>query len=120
MSRIAIIEDFLAIRELYKYALEPIQAEVAAYPTGTLACLHIPSFAPDLLILDHRLPDMLGYAVLEQVQELSGVPVIVISGYLSPETIAHYHALGVATILEKPIDLTVLLQHVTHLLPSAK
>lgn len=116
MTRIAIVEDFPAIRELYKYALEPVNAEIQNYPSGTDAIKDIPSFRPDLLILDHRLPDMPGYSVIEQVPEAQDIPVIVISGYLDPQLLPKYEALGVRSILAKPIDLVVLLDRVSSLL----
>ncbi|MHB1651088.1 MAG: response regulator [Desulfitobacteriaceae bacterium] len=116
MLRIAIVEDFPAIRELYKYALEPIQAEIQDYPSGSEAIQSIGSFRPDLLILDHRLPDMRGYSVLEQVPEIRNIPVIVISGYLDPLLLPRYEALGVHNVLSKPIDLPFLLDRVTSLL----
>lgn len=116
MPRIAIVEDFPAIRELYKYALEPVSTEIQDYPSGTDAIKNLPSFRPDLLILDHRLPDMPGYAVLEQVPEAQKIPVIVISGYLDPQLLPRYESLGVSSILAKPIDLVVLLDRVSSLL----
>ncbi len=116
MYRIAIVEDFPAIRELYKHALEPIRAEIHEYPSGSIAVESIARFQPDLLILDHRLPDMSGYSVLERVPEIQQIPVIVISGYLDPQQIPHYQSLGVSTILTKPIDLSVLLEWVSSLL----
>jgi len=116
MKRIAIIEDVPAIRELYKYALEPIQAEIQAYPSVAEAVKHVEDYHPDLLILDHRLQDTTGYSILEQVPLLQQIPVIVISGYLDPEIIPHYHALGVKNILNKPVDIEVLVQQVNQLL----
>lgn len=118
MRRIAIVEDFPAIRELYKHVLEPIRAMIHEYPSGSVAIESIAQFHPDLLILDHRLPDMPGYSVLEQVPEIQNIPVIVISGYLDPLHIPHYESLGVRNILSKPIDLSILLNKVTALLEN--
>lgn len=116
MLRIAIVEDFPAIRELYRYALEPMQAEIRDYPTGTQAIEQIPQFCPDLLILDHRLPDMPGFVIIENLPEIKNIPIIVISGYLDPTVLPRYESLGVDSILSKPIDLTLLLNRVSQLL----
>jgi len=120
MKRIAIIEDVPAIRELYKYALEPIQANIETYPSAVEAIKYVGAFQPDLLILDHRLPDRAGYSVLQQVPQLQNIPVIVISGYLDPELVPLYHSLGVKIILNKPIDITVLVQQVNQFLGPQK
>ena len=119
MRRIAIVEDFSAIREFYKNALESVNVEIHDYPCGTVAVKNISHFQPDLLILDHRLPDMPGYSVLEQVPEIQNIPVIVISGYLDPQYIPYYQALGVTNILSKPIDVQTLLERVSTLLAEA-
>ncbi|MHB1407511.1 MAG: response regulator [Desulfitobacteriaceae bacterium] len=118
MRRIAIVEDFPAIRELYKNALEPIEAEIHEYASGSTAVQEIASFDPDLLILDHRLPDMHGYSILEQVPEMQKIPVLVISGYLESQYIPHYEALGVKNILSKPIKIETLIEQVSSLLKS--
>ncbi|KLU61034.1 sensor histidine kinase TodS [Peptococcaceae bacterium CEB3] len=119
MARIAIVEDFPAIRELYKYALEPMQAVIQDYPTGSEAIKQLPDFGPDLLILDHRLPDMTGNAIIEHLPQIQSIPIIVISGYLDPEILPRYESLGVSKILAKPIDLALLLEQVSQLLNSA-
>ncbi|WP_206811797.1 response regulator [Paradesulfitobacterium ferrireducens] len=118
MRRIAIVEDFPAIRKLYKNALEPMEAEIYEYASGSSAVQEIASFHPDLLILDHRLPDMHGFSILEQVPEMQKIPVLVISGYLESEYLPHYQALGVTRILSKPIKIETLVEQVSSLLET--
>lgn len=112
MKRIAIVEDVPSIQELYKYALEPVRADVRTYSSAGEAIKHVGLFQPDLLILDHRLTDTIGYFVLEQVPFLQQIPVILISGYLDPQIIPRYQELGVKTILSKPIDIEVFVNYV--------
>ena len=59
---------------------------------------------PQLVLLDLILPDTDGIALMEQVPELAGLPVIFISGYGRDETIVKALESGAADYLVKPFS----------------
>jgi DNA-binding response OmpR family regulator len=67
--KIAVVEDDVAIRELYrtKFELEGYQVQTAADGESGLALVE--EFAPDLLLLDIRMPGMNGDEMLAKVRE---------------------------------------------------
>lgn len=64
-----------------------------------------------LLVTDHRMPDMTGLQAFEEVMEqVSGFPVIVVSGYLDNDLIRRYINSGVRGIFLKPLNIFSLLK----------
>lgn len=62
---------------------------------------------PDIFITDIRLGDESGISFLEWLrsrEDLKGIPVIVISGNISPKEVLRAKSLGVSRILQKPAD----------------
>jgi DNA-binding NtrC family response regulator len=79
---VLIVEDESELAELYKsyLAKEPVDLALAA--TGTAALARIEQAPPAVVLLDLRLPDMGGEAILEHITG-SGLPtsVLVMTGY---------------------------------------
>ncbi len=67
---------------------------------------------PALVLLDLMLPGTDGVELLESVPELSGLPVIFISGYRRDETIARVLELGAADYIVKPFSPTELVARI--------
>lgn len=67
---------------------------------------------PALVLLDLMLPGTDGIALMEQVPELAGQPVIFISGYRRDETIARVLELGAADYIVKPFSATELVARI--------
>jgi CheY-like chemotaxis protein len=66
---------------------------------------------PDAIILDIHMPCGTGYAVLRQLKtstKTNHVPVIVISGSISPEDEKTVPELGADVFLRKPVDFSTL------------
>lgn len=64
---------------------------------------------PDLIVLDLKLPDMDGVALLEALRrECASCPVIVLSAHLTPELSLRALAAGASYVAEKPFQLEVL------------
>lgn len=71
---------------------------------------------PDIVVLDHGLPDTSGFCVLQYLKMQSAPPyVIVITG--DPRLEQDARARGADDVWLKPMDVTVMLQHFTQLLP---
>ena len=64
----------------------------------------------DLILLDHKMPDLAGDAVLEQIKAINPLArVIMITAYGAVDTAVKVMRLGADDFLEKPIDLEALL-----------
>jgi len=62
---------------------------------------------PDLILLDLDVPRLSGIDFLSQIKKsgfFQDIPVVIISGDHSPETIEHCNRLGVVDYLTKPFD----------------
>jgi len=80
------------------------------------------AFAPDLVLLDMRLPDGSGLEFLQQLRErqeeedAAGIPVLVMSAYGEVEDAVEAMKLGAADYLKKPFDLNELQIHIERVL----
>lgn len=67
----------------------------------------------DLVILDYHLPKRDGLEVIAEIKKVHpSVPVIVLTGYLSPESEKQFNELGAAKIFPKPFNYRTLLDAV--------
>jgi CheY-like chemotaxis protein len=76
--------------------------------------------APGLILLDRRLPDMLGNEVLRQLNAVpatSTIPVVVLSGDSGQEHAADILRLGAAEFLGKPFDVSQFLAMIDRFCP---
>jgi DNA-binding NtrC family response regulator len=72
--------------------------------TGQEALEKIAALPVDLVLLDVKLPDLDGLAVMERALQMRpGLPVVVMSGHGSIETVRQAFKLGAFDYLEKPI-----------------
>jgi DNA-binding NtrC family response regulator len=103
-ARVLIVDDERNIQVSVSRALtlEGYAAETAG--SGREALEKIASLPVDLVLLDVKLPDMDGLAVLEKARQARpGLPVAVMSGQGSIETVRQAFLLGAFDYLEKPI-----------------
>lgn len=76
---------------------------------------------PDLVLLDVMMPDMDGYSVCQAIRanpRTAGVPVTFISASSGPEEVARGLAAGGCGFISKPIEPTVLFDHIAQILNS--
>ena len=70
----------------------------------------------DIIILDYHLPKKDGLEVIAAVRKANpGIPVIVLTGYLNPESEAQFNRLGANKIFPKPFNYKMLLETVREL-----
>ncbi|MBO9201920.1 MULTISPECIES: response regulator [Niastella] len=73
---------------------------------------------PDMVVLDWRMPQISGREVLTRLRKLpqySSVPIIIFTGLLDPTHLEDAKQLGATFFLEKPFDITHLIQKLTYL-----
>lgn len=109
MRRVMVIEDDPLLADLMTDFLETLGHEIVLAETGAEALGKMDP-APDLITVDHRLPDMLGLDLLIQLRDhpiAKNIPKI----FLSADAKLHEseaRARGATAVLTKPVSLTQL------------
>lgn len=78
--RVLIVEDDASIALVEQKALERDGFDVTVAATGSAGVKLVRSWNPDLVILDHGLPDIDGREVIKQIRTSSRVPIVVVTG----------------------------------------
>ena len=106
--RVLFIEDEAALQTSYARYFSS-RYEMAFARTGAEAMQQLESFEPDVLVLDLRLPDTDGIALLQRIrQKRATIPVVVTTAYVSMEPLMHVLDLGHSAYLVKPFYLNEL------------
>lgn len=101
--RILVIDDDSAIRSSLRMTLEYEGYECLLAPTGQEGLSLLERDAPDLVLLDVKMPGMDGIEVLERIRAVNEtVPVIVISGHGTISTAVEATKKGAFDFIEKP------------------
>lgn len=108
VHRVLVVDDDASIRELITLALEDDGHEVLTASEGESALAMIPEVAPDVILLDTRMPVMDGheFALRYQQQNDCRAPLIVLTALDDPQTTAE--EIGADGYLPKPFDLSEL------------
>jgi two-component system nitrogen regulation response regulator NtrX len=102
-SRILVIDDESAIRDSLKMTLEYEGYECVLAATGQEGLALAEREAPDLVLLDVKMPGMDGLDVLERLRTLNeALPVIVVSGHGTISTAVEATKKGAFDFIEKP------------------
>lgn len=116
MQSILIIDDEASLAASLSFALEEEGFKVRCAFTGEAGVRELTAEPADLVLLDLRLPDIDGLAVLKRIGDsASPPPVIMISAHGDTRAAVRAIKLGAADYLTKPFDLDELL----HVLRSA-
>ncbi|MBL0210793.1 MAG: sigma-54-dependent Fis family transcriptional regulator [Holophagaceae bacterium] len=119
MTRILVVDDDLAIREMVAMALEKSGYRVERADGYAAGRASIRERRPDLIVSDIYMPGGSGLDLLKEVQELSDPPpLILMTAKGSIETAALALKDGVFDYLAKPFDLDVMLERVRAALAS--
>jgi DNA-binding response OmpR family regulator len=106
--KVLFVEDEAALQYSYQRFFKG-KYDMAYAPTGAEAMRQLDSFEPDVLVLDMRLPDTDGIALLQRIREKRPtLPVIVTTAYVSMEPLINVLDLGPSRYLLKPYELTEL------------
>ena len=112
-KRILIADDDESVRRMVARVLESADYNVTLAGSDVEVVSRAP--APHLLLLDLKRPDQASWAVIDQIGRLNtSAPIIVTSAWPNQSEVARDH--GVAALMEKPLDPTVLLKSIQTLL----
>src|SRR5262249_50436455 len=102
-SRILVIDDEAPIRDSLKMTLEYEGYEFIGAATGQEGLALAEREAPDLVLLDVKMPGMDGLEVLERLRHMTEtLPVVVISGHGTISTAVEATKKGAVDFIEKP------------------
>lgn len=108
LRKILLVEDDSDIALLARISLEEIGGwEVAIFESGAEAIGKAAGVAPDLIILDFRLPGINGDEVLKglrRIAEIATTPIIFMTASVMPRQVERLKALGALAVLPKPFD----------------
>src|SRR3979411_3112779 len=102
-SRILVIDDEGAIRDSLRMMLEYEGYDFVGAATGQEGLALAEREAPDLVLLDVKMPGMDGIEVLERLRNMNeALPVIVVSGHGTISTAVEATKKGAFDFIEKP------------------
>jgi CheY-like chemotaxis protein len=121
--KVLIVDDEPDARELLQVVLEQYGAQVLAVTCAAQVLASLESFPPDILISDIGMPDMDGYALMQQVRSLppekgGQIKAIALSAYARVEDQQRSLAVGFQHHISKPVDLDKLVQTIFELASS--
>jgi two-component system nitrogen regulation response regulator NtrX len=106
-SRILVIDDDSAIRDSLKMTLEYAGFDFVAAATGQEGLALAEREAPDIVLLDIKMPGMDGMEVLSRLRQMSETtPVVMISGHGTTSTAVEAIKRGAVDFLDKPFEST--------------
>ena len=121
MSRLLIVDDSVALLEVMKNILERNEYTVRTLNNVTDIYKVIAEFQPDLLILDIYLAGEDGREICKEIKkndETKFVCILVFSA--SPKTLEDYKSYCADDFIEKPFDITVLVEKIKSVLDYCK
>ena len=111
--KILIVDDDALQRDLLQGFLQKKGYDAATAANGKEALAYFGSHPVQLVILDHRMPDLNGDAVLAEMKRMTPlVRAIMVTAFGTVNTAVEVMKLGADDFLEKPVDLTALLEKI--------
>ena len=104
MSKIAIIEDDLAISQMYRIKFEAEGYAVEIAENGKLGLELVESFKPDIILLDIMMPEMTGDEMLKKLRKTDwgkDTKVIILTNMGEQESPAGLQELNVSSFIVK-------------------
>src|SRR5712692_720210 len=103
-STILVVEDEVKIRELLRLYCEREGLEVVSTGSGADAIGLTQTAAPDLVVLDLRLPDVPGESVASEIRRFSSVPILMLTAKAAERDRIHGLELGADDYVTKPFS----------------
>jgi DNA-binding response OmpR family regulator len=114
-KKIMVLDDDEPIRRSLQKLLQAERYEVVLAAEGSEALAKLDQHTIDLLLLDLNLPYKSGWDVFERITTANPLlPIIIITGRAKQSEVAI--AAGVGALMEKPLDIPLLLETISELL----
>ena len=111
--KILVVDDDMIVLNSCKRVLEAEYFEVHYVSCANKALKLMESDGFDLLLIDVKMPEHDGMFLIQKVKEKwSEIPIVVMSGYPTSETIANGFKLGATSFIAKPFTPDELLKSV--------
>jgi two-component system response regulator FixJ len=111
---VAVVDDDYAVRESLQFLLETAGFSVVAFSSVAQFLNEAPISNLSCLVVDQHMPDQTGLQLVSTLRQRGKtLPVVLITGSPSPDLLRQASELGVAKVLEKPLDDELLLRFVT-------
>jgi PAS domain S-box-containing protein len=103
-GRILVVDDELGPRESLRMLLK-VSYDIRTADSGPAALAEIPTYRPDVVILDIKMPGMNGLEVLRRVKDVDpSVEIVMITAYASLDTVKQALTFGAFEYLIKPFS----------------
>jgi DNA-binding response OmpR family regulator len=115
---VLVVDDNLHVAKALAVLLGQAGFEPATCHNGSDALAKARSAAPAAIVLDVHLPDINGLVLAQKLRTLLGpdVPIIIVSGDTSMETINSLSHVGATYFFPKPVNAAALIQRIRELL----
>jgi len=101
--KILVVDDDAIVIKSCKRILEAEGLEVSTVPSADEALEMIKKYEFDLLLIDVKMPKHDGVFLMREIKKvIPDMPIIVMSGYPTPETVSDVLKLGAAQFIPKP------------------
>ncbi|MEN8641008.1 MULTISPECIES: response regulator [Pseudomonas] len=105
VNRVLVVDDEQTLAQNLQAYLQAQGLEVHLAHDGTSGIEQAEKLAPDVIVLDYRLPDMEGFQVLETVRSHRQCHFVLITAHPTVEVRERAAELGVSHVLFKPFPL---------------
>jgi DNA-binding NtrC family response regulator len=114
------VDDDAIVIKSCRRILEAEGFEVTTVPSADEALEKIKNYDFDLLLIDVKMPKHDGIFLMREIKKnWPDIPIIVMSGYPTPETIADVQKLGATQFIPKPFKPDELMKSIRQVLQKA-
>lgn len=111
--KILVVDDDPIVLDSCKLVLEAEGFDIASVPSADKALETMENDDFDLLLVDVKMPEHDGMYLMQEIEKKwPQIPIVVMSGYPTPETIANGMKMGAAKFIPKPFTPDELLETV--------
>lgn len=121
MDKILLVDDVKLLLEIQKGILASSKVQILTANDGLEALALTRKELPQLIVMDHQMPNMDGVTCCRQLKAdplLRHIPVIMLTNTVNPADFALYREAGAIDCLSKPIDSKLFLSAIKKLLPA--
>ena len=120
VSSVLVIDNDVALTEIFKALLEPEAFEVFTAHQVEDGLEAIRRLNPDVIVLDLYMPDKDGWQICRDIRAFSKSPILILSVLNNPDAVAKALDEGADDYLIKPVPSGVLIAHLKNLIRRSR